>query len=277
MTVLRFSYPTGAVCAVGHLVPPRARNELPDSAVVCTMGLFNMSRAFLVSVLCLVDSAQGGFFAASDVQRRKHVPHGNVRRTTPRHVAAANLSPAWVQLAQDKVRMGNADLRGAQDRDATPEATTPTSSDIKDARAEAPPSSAETDSNSKQCSALPRDQQKTDNNGDAKLNQRMLSGGLGRAFTPESLSPAARMKTGTLEPVASEDGNIKKIKAAARAGAKMRGGGSTSPSKPPSQRLANAVEGCKNGLASGLAAACVKTVLQPFDTIKTVQQFSTSK
>ena len=30
-------------------------------------------------------------------------------------------------------------------------------------------------------------------------------------------------------------------------------------------------------LARGLAAVCVKTVLQPFDTIKTVQQFSTSK
>ena len=33
--------------------------------------------------------------------------------------------------------------------------------------------------------------------------------------------------------------------------------------------LANAIEGCKNGLANGLAAACVKTVLQLFDTIRT--------
>lgn len=40
---------------------------------------------------------------------------------------------------------------------------------------------------------------------------------------------------------------------------------------------ANAAEGLKNGLASGLAAAAVKTVLQPFDTMKTVQQFSTSR
>lgn len=40
---------------------------------------------------------------------------------------------------------------------------------------------------------------------------------------------------------------------------------------------ANAIEGLKNGLASGLAAACVKAVLQPFDTMKTVQQFSTSR
>jgi len=31
-------------------------------------------------------------------------------------------------------------------------------------------------------------------------------------------------------------------------------------------------DGFKNGLASGLAAAVVKTILQPFDTIKTVQQ-----
>lgn len=39
----------------------------------------------------------------------------------------------------------------------------------------------------------------------------------------------------------------------------------------------NAVDGLKNGLASGLAAAVVKTVLQPFDTMKTVQQFSTTR
>lgn len=39
----------------------------------------------------------------------------------------------------------------------------------------------------------------------------------------------------------------------------------------------NAIEGLKNGLASGLAAACVKALLQPFDTMKTVQQFSTTR
>lgn len=39
----------------------------------------------------------------------------------------------------------------------------------------------------------------------------------------------------------------------------------------------NAVDGLKNGVASGLAAAVVKTVLQPFDTMKTVQQFSTTR
>jgi hypothetical protein len=33
-------------------------------------------------------------------------------------------------------------------------------------------------------------------------------------------------------------------------------------------------DGVKNGLASGFAAVCVKAVLQPFDTIKTVQQAS---
>lgn len=61
-----------------------------------------------------------------------------------------------------------------------------------------------------------------------------------------------------------------------------RGGGGGAPAPPPSPpqqgvRLKNAVEGLKNGLASGLAAACVKTVLQPFDTMKTVQQFSTTR
>ena len=32
------------------------------------------------------------------------------------------------------------------------------------------------------------------------------------------------------------------------------------------------IEGLKNGLASGLATACAKLLLQPFDTLKTVQQ-----
>lgn len=45
----------------------------------------------------------------------------------------------------------------------------------------------------------------------------------------------------------------------------------------PAASWDNAVDGLKNGLASGLAAACVKTVLQPFDTMKTVQQFSTTR
>lgn len=63
-----------------------------------------------------------------------------------------------------------------------------------------------------------------------------------------------------------------------------RGGGAPQPARPsatppPHQgdRWENAIEGLKNGLASGLAAACVKTVLQPFDTMKTVQQFSTTR
>ncbi len=34
------------------------------------------------------------------------------------------------------------------------------------------------------------------------------------------------------------------------------------------------VEGLKNGCASGLAAACAKILLQPFDTLKTLQQAS---
>lgn len=60
-----------------------------------------------------------------------------------------------------------------------------------------------------------------------------------------------------------------------------RGGSAPAPQSPPppqqGDRWKYAVEGLKNGLASGLAAACVKTVLQPFDTMKTVQQFSTTR
>jgi hypothetical protein len=37
-----------------------------------------------------------------------------------------------------------------------------------------------------------------------------------------------------------------------------------------------AVEGFKNSMASGLASICAKSLLQPFDTIKTVQQHATS-
>lgn len=47
-----------------------------------------------------------------------------------------------------------------------------------------------------------------------------------------------------------------------------RGGG-----RPKKNSLASAAsEGFRNSLASGLAAACSKTILAPFDTIKTVQQ-----
>lgn len=55
-----------------------------------------------------------------------------------------------------------------------------------------------------------------------------------------------------------------------RTGCDTRGGAA-------GRQWASAVEGLKNGLASGLAAACVKTVLQPFDTMKTVQQASTTR
>lgn len=61
---------------------------------------------------------------------------------------------------------------------------------------------------------------------------------------------------------------------------RTRGGSAPAPQSPPppqADRWKYAVEGVKNGLASGLAAACVKTVLQPFDTMKTVQQFSTTR
>jgi len=43
-----------------------------------------------------------------------------------------------------------------------------------------------------------------------------------------------------------------------------------------SSNVASAVvEGLKNALASGIASAVVKTTLQPFDTIKTIQQYAT--
>jgi Mitochondrial carrier protein len=52
------------------------------------------------------------------------------------------------------------------------------------------------------------------------------------------------------------------------------GAAAAQPPGKPTSKMADAIEGVKNGCASGLAAGCVKTLLQPFDTIKTVQQFS---
>jgi Mitochondrial carrier protein len=51
-------------------------------------------------------------------------------------------------------------------------------------------------------------------------------------------------------------------------------GAAAQPPDKPHDKRTDAIEGIKNGCASGLAAGCVKTLLQPFDTIKTVQQFS---
>jgi Mitochondrial carrier protein len=51
-------------------------------------------------------------------------------------------------------------------------------------------------------------------------------------------------------------------------------GAAAHPPDKPNDKRTDAIEGIKNGCASGLAAGCVKTLLQPFDTIKTVQQFS---
>ena len=37
------------------------------------------------------------------------------------------------------------------------------------------------------------------------------------------------------------------------------------------------MDGLKNGMASAMAAACVKTTLQPIDAVKTLQQYQISK
>lgn len=51
----------------------------------------------------------------------------------------------------------------------------------------------------------------------------------------------------------------------------LQGGGQQTATTTTTKSSALA-EGLKNTLASGLAAACSKTILAPFDTIKTVQQ-----
>lgn len=56
-----------------------------------------------------------------------------------------------------------------------------------------------------------------------------------------------------------------------------------SPAKSPSRRIRMTISndlwlaGLKNGCASGLATICCKTALQPFDTLKTLQQMSTAR
>jgi Mitochondrial carrier protein len=52
-------------------------------------------------------------------------------------------------------------------------------------------------------------------------------------------------------------------------------GGASAAVAPVKATKTDAVDGIKQGIASGLASCCVKTLLQPLDTIKTVQQFST--
>jgi hypothetical protein len=54
--------------------------------------------------------------------------------------------------------------------------------------------------------------------------------------------------------------------------ARFRGGSSSGSSSTSSALLV----GLKNSLASGLAAACSKTILAPFDTLKTAQQYMKS-
>jgi hypothetical protein len=53
----------------------------------------------------------------------------------------------------------------------------------------------------------------------------------------------------------------------------IRGGATTTTSKATTTTATSAtVEGLKSSLASALAAGCSKTLLAPFDTLKTIQQ-----
>ena len=54
----------------------------------------------------------------------------------------------------------------------------------------------------------------------------------------------------------------------------VRGGEAATATR---RRRGGAADGLKNGLASALAAAVAKTALQPFDTLKTVQQASVAR
>jgi solute carrier family 25 S-adenosylmethionine transporter 26 len=54
----------------------------------------------------------------------------------------------------------------------------------------------------------------------------------------------------------------------------LRGGAKTQGNQPATEPSRTAwLDGLKSGLASALAAACVKTLLQPIDAVKTVQQY----
>jgi hypothetical protein len=46
------------------------------------------------------------------------------------------------------------------------------------------------------------------------------------------------------------------------------------PPTASSTKSSAALNGLKNSISSGMAAACAKTLLAPFDTIKTIQQQS---
>mmetsp|Transcript_22566 Transcript_22566/g.47534 ORF Transcript_22566/g.47534 Transcript_22566/m.47534 type:complete len:248 (-) Transcript_22566:1428-2171(-) len=75
-----------------------------------------------------------------------------------------------------------------------------------------------------------------------------IRGGAGK---PSTASPSSRSKPPSLSSSSSSHSPASKVETSSNAAI---------------------VEGLKNTLASGMAAACSKTILAPFDTLKTVQQ-----
>lgn len=76
------------------------------------------------------------------------------------------------------------------------------------------------------------------------------------------LAVAARIEAATLVP--AQPSSTKRLHS--RPEVQIRGDGGSGDNA--------LLDGIKNSLASALAAACSKTILAPFDTIKTVQQHS---
>lgn len=116
----------------------------------------------------------------------------------------------------------------------------------------------------------PGDRAPEDVNTDTRIGLTLQSSAAPQLDTNLEKPPTGRMTSCSAPPLFSR---LKRSRPTMPAAGGVRGGaGSSSPPK-----FVNALEGVKNGFASGLAAACVKTVLQPFDTLKTVQQFSTAR
>lgn len=235
------------------------------------MAAYTLRYARVAALLCLSligTHGGGGFFAPQDA--RKQPPSGTV---VPRQVPPPQQTEAVLEgLGLDGSHKAKGTVRGGPARLAAAAAAALGRAETRAQPAATPQPSGRTDAESSVesvpgygtlastaiCTRSP-------------LSGRRLPWGQTSThdWKREALLAAGRWRRRRSAALGLTGGEVR---SAVQHAGETRGGAST----PPPHR-ANAVEGIKNGFASGLAAACVKTVLQPFDTMKTVQQFSTTR
>lgn len=91
-------------------------------------------------------------------------------------------------------------------------------------------------------------------------------------LSSQSILSSARLFTIANGVVGPSNANANAVVASIPRGGRAKAPPSSDTSTTPRKSSTAVTEGLKNTLASGLAGACAKTILAPFDTIKTVQQ-----